>query len=119
MSYWHFIRIIGRLYMTSVLPDGKFGAISIDNSNMVTSFQEKPKGDGSWITVDSLYVSLKFLIILKTTAQFSRGNLLKTWHIMNSCSHLNIMDSGNQWTLNVIRTFWTNLLKKISTMDQW
>jgi glucose-1-phosphate cytidylyltransferase len=35
--------------MTSVLPDGKFGAISIDNSNMVTSFQEKPKGDGSWI----------------------------------------------------------------------
>jgi glucose-1-phosphate cytidylyltransferase len=35
--------------MTSVLPDGKFGAINIDNSNMVTSFQEKPKGDGSWI----------------------------------------------------------------------
>jgi glucose-1-phosphate cytidylyltransferase len=35
--------------MTSVLPDGKFGAININNSNMVTSFQEKPKGDGSWI----------------------------------------------------------------------
>ena len=35
--------------MTSVLPEGRFGALSIDNSNMVSSFQEKPKGDGSWI----------------------------------------------------------------------
>jgi glucose-1-phosphate cytidylyltransferase len=35
--------------MTSVLPEGRFGALSIDNSNMVNSFQEKPKGDGSWI----------------------------------------------------------------------
>ncbi len=35
--------------MTSVLPEGRFGALNIDNSNMVSSFQEKPKGDGSWI----------------------------------------------------------------------
>jgi len=35
--------------MTSVLPEGRFGALNIDNSNMVNSFQEKPKGDGSWI----------------------------------------------------------------------
>lgn len=35
--------------LTSVLPEGRFGALSIDNSNMVSSFQEKPKGDGSWI----------------------------------------------------------------------
>lgn len=35
--------------MTSVLPEGRFGALSIDNSNMVNSFKEKPKGDGSWI----------------------------------------------------------------------
>jgi len=35
--------------MTSVLPEGRFGALSIDNSNMVDSFKEKPKGDGSWI----------------------------------------------------------------------
>jgi glucose-1-phosphate cytidylyltransferase len=37
------------LTMTSVLPEGRFGAINIDNSNMVNSFREKPKGDGSWI----------------------------------------------------------------------
>jgi glucose-1-phosphate cytidylyltransferase len=37
------------LTMTSVLPEGRFGALNIDNSNKVSSFQEKPKGDGSWI----------------------------------------------------------------------
>lgn len=35
--------------MTSVLPEGRFGALNIDSSNLVSSFQEKPKGDGSWI----------------------------------------------------------------------
>jgi glucose-1-phosphate cytidylyltransferase len=35
--------------MTSVLPEGRFGALNIDNTNMVNSFQEKPRGDGSWI----------------------------------------------------------------------
>jgi len=35
--------------MTSVLPEGRFGALSIDDSCKVNSFQEKPKGDGSWI----------------------------------------------------------------------
>jgi glucose-1-phosphate cytidylyltransferase len=35
--------------MTSVLPEGRFGALSIDNSTMVSSFKEKPIGDGSWI----------------------------------------------------------------------
>ena len=35
--------------MTSVLPEGRFGALEIDENQKVTSFQEKPKGDGSWI----------------------------------------------------------------------
>lgn len=35
--------------MTSVLPEGRFGALNIDESHKVNSFQEKPKGDGSWI----------------------------------------------------------------------
>jgi len=35
--------------MTSVQPEGRFGALDIDKSNKVKSFQEKPKGDGSWI----------------------------------------------------------------------
>jgi len=35
--------------MTSAQPDGRFGALSIDEKNQVMEFQEKPKGDGSWI----------------------------------------------------------------------
>lgn len=35
--------------MTSVLPEGRFGALNIDGALKVNSFQEKPKGDGTWI----------------------------------------------------------------------
>jgi glucose-1-phosphate cytidylyltransferase len=34
--------------MTSVQPDGRFGAIEIQG-NQITNFLEKPKGDGAWI----------------------------------------------------------------------
>lgn len=32
--------------MTSVQPEGRYGAMSIDENDCVTSFKEKPKGDG-------------------------------------------------------------------------
>lgn len=35
--------------MTSVQPEGRFGALNIDRNEQVINFQEKPKGDGSWI----------------------------------------------------------------------
>jgi len=35
--------------LTSVQPSGKFGALQINDSNQITSFMEKPKGDGAWI----------------------------------------------------------------------
>jgi len=45
-----FHKIHGKfITMTSVLPEGRFGALDIDESLKVKSFQEKPKGDGSWI----------------------------------------------------------------------
>lgn len=37
------------LTMTSVLPEGRFGALEINENNEVTNFTEKPKGDGNWI----------------------------------------------------------------------
>ena len=37
------------LTMTSVLPEGRFGALSIDSDNRVTHFHEKPKGDNGFI----------------------------------------------------------------------
>lgn len=35
--------------VTAVQPLGRFGAIDMDASGLVTSFFEKPKGDGGWI----------------------------------------------------------------------
>ena len=35
--------------MTSVQPEGRFGALVFNENGEVTSFAEKPKGDGSWI----------------------------------------------------------------------
>ena len=35
--------------MTAVQPSGRFGALNIDSSNTITSFKEKPDGDGAWI----------------------------------------------------------------------
>jgi glucose-1-phosphate cytidylyltransferase len=39
----------GVITVTSAQPDGRFGALSIGESNQVLSFMEKPKGDGNWI----------------------------------------------------------------------
>jgi glucose-1-phosphate cytidylyltransferase len=35
--------------VTSIQPSGRFGALEIDNSNLVHGFKEKPRGDGAWI----------------------------------------------------------------------
>jgi len=37
------------LTMTSAQPDGRFGALDILPDSRVNNFQEKPRGDGSWI----------------------------------------------------------------------
>jgi len=35
--------------ITSTQPGGRFGALDINHNGQVAGFQEKPKGDGSWI----------------------------------------------------------------------
>jgi glucose-1-phosphate cytidylyltransferase len=37
------------LTMTSIQPEGRFGAIDIANDSRVSHFMEKPKGDGAWV----------------------------------------------------------------------
>ncbi|WP_029476626.1 glucose-1-phosphate cytidylyltransferase [Deinococcus frigens] len=45
-----FHREHGRLAtMTVVQPPGRFGAVTVDEEGGVSSFQEKPDGDGAWI----------------------------------------------------------------------
>jgi glucose-1-phosphate cytidylyltransferase len=35
--------------ITSAQPNGRFGALDIDENDKLTQFKEKPKGDGGWI----------------------------------------------------------------------
>lgn len=35
--------------MTSVQPEGRYGSLVVNDQEQVTSFLEKPKGDGAWI----------------------------------------------------------------------
>lgn len=37
------------LTMTAVQPEGRFGSLKFIGEEQIASFQEKPKGDGSWI----------------------------------------------------------------------
>ena len=37
------------LTITAVQPEGRFGAIELNDNNQVTCFIEKPSGDGAWI----------------------------------------------------------------------
>ena len=36
--------------VTAVQPPGRFGALQFSPESLVTSFQEKPHGDGSWVS---------------------------------------------------------------------
>ena len=35
--------------LTAVQPAGRFGALKVDDNNLITKFNEKPKGDNVWI----------------------------------------------------------------------
>jgi glucose-1-phosphate cytidylyltransferase len=39
----------GKITMTSIQPEGRFGALEIDENFKINRFTEKPKGDGNWI----------------------------------------------------------------------
>jgi len=38
-----------KVTMTAVQPAGRYGALDIKDDNCISSFKEKPKGDGAWI----------------------------------------------------------------------
>jgi glucose-1-phosphate cytidylyltransferase len=50
--------------LTAVQPPGRFGALVLDGK-LVTSFQEKPKGDGGWINGGFFVLSPKVIDTIK------------------------------------------------------
>ena len=53
------------LTLTSAQPDARFGALKIDDKNKVLRFEEKPKGDGSWINAGFFICDPKVLNYIK------------------------------------------------------
>lgn len=51
------------LTMTAVQPSGRFGALNITEDNTISSFKEKPKGDGAWINGGFLSANPRYLTI--------------------------------------------------------
>lgn len=47
--------------ITSAQPDGRFGALELDLDNQIKSFDEKPKGDGSWVNAGFFVCSPKVM----------------------------------------------------------
>jgi glucose-1-phosphate cytidylyltransferase len=62
--------------LTAVRPPGRYGALNIDN-NMVTNFQEKPEGDGSWINGGYFVLSPKVVGRIKNYATIWEAEPLK------------------------------------------
>ena len=54
--------------VTSIQPAGKFGALNIENNDLVSKFIEKPKGDGYWINAG-------FFVLNPEVFKYLEGNM--------------------------------------------
>ncbi len=69
----------GYLTMTSYQPQGRFGALNLNNENKVQSFQEKPKGDGGWVNAGFFVCSPQIFDYIENNDDcvFEEGPLMK------------------------------------------
>jgi glucose-1-phosphate cytidylyltransferase len=64
--------------LTAVQPSGRFGALKIDDDNLVTHFQEKPVGDGAWVNAGYFVLEPSVLDYIKDDqTMFEREPLQK------------------------------------------
>ncbi len=50
--------------ITAVQPEGRFGALHLDENGKVVSFEEKPQGDGRWINGGFFVINKKALALI-------------------------------------------------------
>lgn len=79
--------------MSSTQPAGRFGALDISSDLKVNSFQEKPKGDGSWINIGFFVFQPEIFDYIEndTTCIFERAPLEK---LANESKLLSYKHSG-------------------------
>ncbi len=102
-------KLSGRLAtVTSIQPDGRFGALDINDQSEVRGFQEKPRGDGSWINAGFfvLQPEVFFDYIEGDHTVFLKRVLLKILRSRVSYPHISTLVSGSLWTHYAIKTIW-------------
>jgi glucose-1-phosphate cytidylyltransferase len=103
-----FHRAHGKLAtLTTTQPSGKFGALDLAADDRVNSFQEKPKGDGSWINAGFFVMQPEVLDLIQDDATVlekepletlaSRGELMAYkhrdfWQPMDTLRDKNMLD---------------------------
>jgi glucose-1-phosphate cytidylyltransferase len=68
----------GSITMTSVQPESRFGALTLDNNNRVVRFLEKPSGEGSWINGGFFVCDARVLDYLKDDSTIFEREPLET-----------------------------------------
>ena len=72
--------------VTAVRPPGRYGALNINSSDAVESFQEKPEGDGSWINGGFFVLSPKVLEFISDDKTLWEEGPLETLSSINQLS---------------------------------
>jgi len=72
--------------VTAVRPPGRYGALNINSSDAVESFQEKPEGDGSWINGGFFVLSPKVLEFISDDKTLWEEEPLETLSSINQLS---------------------------------
>jgi glucose-1-phosphate cytidylyltransferase len=94
--------------LTAVLPPGRFGAFRLDqHQNLITSFKEKPQGDGAWINGGFFIVEPDAFNYIKDDstvweqeplAKLARGGMLSAyrhfgfWQNMDTLRDKNVLE---------------------------
>ena len=91
--------------LTATQSVGKFGALEIDDNADVTSFSEKPKGDGRWVSGGFFVLSPKVLLTFQATPPFGSAIRSKPSAANVRSPPTSITASGSPWTRCMIENF--------------
>ncbi len=83
--------------LTATQPKGKFGALQIDPGSHVSSFTEKPRGDGQWVNGGFFVLSPKVGKYIEGDATVWEREPLERLARDGQVSRFITQDSGNLW----------------------
>ena len=69
--------------LTSAQPSGRFGALKIEENNLVTSFKEKPKGDGTWVNAGFFVLEQEIFDYIKDSSTVFEKEPLQNLAVQN------------------------------------